>query len=282
MMRPEIKPMKTAAEVALAEAFAAVGSKLPGDRRIAERRAAAFQSFDARGRPHRRVEEWKYTDLRALMRDAKPLAAPPDAQAKQRAKHAGKLLSGIGARRITFVDGAFVAELSDLADLESGLTIRPMAKALAAGDPLLASRLGTAVPNDDVAVALNTAFMGDGALVHVARGVKLDRPIHLVFAFGAGTAAAAFTRSLVVIEEGAQATLIETHEGPDGVDYQINTACELFVGDAALLDHVKIGTEGTRAIHVSTLMAALGANAQLRDLVYTSGGAVVRNQLFVR
>ena len=45
------------------------------------------------GLPHRRVEEWKYTDLRALMRDAKPLAAPPDAAAKARAKDAGATLA---------------------------------------------------------------------------------------------------------------------------------------------------------------------------------------------
>ncbi len=281
-MRAEIKPMKTAAETALAEAFAAVHSKLPGDRRIAERRAAAFQSFDARGLPHRRVEEWKYTDLRALIREAKPLAAAPDAQAKQRGKGAGKLFADIGARRITFVDGAFVAELSDLAALEPGLTIAPMAKALAEGNPQIASRLGTAVPTDDVAVALNTAFMGDGALLHIARDTKLDRPIHLVFAFGSDTAAASFTRSLVVAEEGARATLIESHEGPDGIDYQVNTALELLVGDRAHVDHVKIGTEGAQAIHVSTLMASLGSEARLHGLVYTTGGAVVRNQLFVR
>jgi len=281
-MRAEIKPMKTAAEAALAEAFAAVRATLPGDRRLAERRAAAFQSFDERGLPHRRVEEWKYTDLRALIREAKPLAAPPDAQAKQRAKRAGKLLAGIGARRITFVDGAFVAELSDLVALEPGLSIVPMAKALAEGDPLVASRLGAVVPTDDVAVALNTAFMGDGALVRISRNTKLERPIHLVFVFGSDRASAAFTRSLIVVEEGAQATLIESHEGPDGIDYQVNTALELLVGDHAQVDHVKIGTEGTLAIHVSTLMAALGAHARLRDLVFTTGGSVVRNQLFVR
>jgi Fe-S cluster assembly protein SufD len=281
-MRGEIKPMKTAAEAGLAEAFAAVRTKLPGDRRIAERRAAAFQKFDDQGLPHRRVEEWKYTDLRALIREAKPLASAPDARATARAEHAGALLAGIGARRITFVDGAFVARLSDLAALEPGLTIVPMAKALAEGDPLIAGRLGTAIATDDVAVALNTAFMGDGALVRIAGGTRLDRPLHLVFAFGSQAAAASFTRSLVLVEEGAQATLIESHEGPDGIDYQSNTALELLVGDRAQVDHVKICGEGTRAIHVSTFMAALGAQAELRDLVYTAGGAVVRNQLFVR
>src|SRR5438270_8176552 len=140
-MRAEIKPIKTAAETALAEAFAAVRAKLPGDRRIAERRAAAFQSFDARGLPHRRVEEWKYTDLRALIREAKPLAIAPDARAKERGKRAGSLLAKIGARRIAFVDGAFVPEFSHLPAPEPRLTILPMAKALAGADALIASRL---------------------------------------------------------------------------------------------------------------------------------------------
>jgi Fe-S cluster assembly protein SufD len=281
-MRAEIKPIKTAAETALAEAFAAVRSKLPGNGRIAEQRATAFQSFDARGLPHRRVEEWKYTDLRALMRDAKPIAPAPDAQAKRSAKDAGSLVAAVGARRIVFVDGAFVPELSDLAALEPGLSIVPMAKALVEGDAVLAKDLGTIAPTDDVAVALNTAFMGDGALLHIAANTKLDRPIHLVFAFGSNQAAAAFTRSLVLVEEGARATLVESHEGPDGLDYQINTALELVVGDHAHVDRVKIGAEGAQAIHVSTLMASLGAHARLHDLVFTTGGGVVRNQLFVR
>ena len=81
-----------------------------------------------------------------------------------------------------FVDGAFVPELSDLADLEPGLTIGSMAQR--ARRPTIRSssaHLGKLVPTDDVAVALNTAFMGDGAVIHVAAGVALARPIHLVF-----------------------------------------------------------------------------------------------------
>jgi Fe-S cluster assembly protein SufD len=274
--------MKTAAETALAETFARARSRLPGGGEIAEQRAAAFESFEARGLPHRRVEEWKYTDLRALMRDAKPLAPAPDAQAKARAENAGALLSATGARRLVFANGAFVPDLSDLAKLEPGLTIASMAQALTQSQDLIASRLGRAASTDDVAVALNTAFMGDGALIRIARDTKLRRPIHLVFCFASEAAAATFTRSLIVVEDGAQATLIESQEGPDGLDYQTNTALELFVGDGAHVDHVKIGLEGTRAIHVSSLMASLGANARLHDLVYTSGGTVVRNQSFVR
>ena len=117
-MNAEVRTIKTAAEQALAQTFASARGVLPGKGAVASLREDAFQRFDAQGLPHRRVEEWKYTDLRALMRDAYPLAAPPDAAAKLRAKDAGKLLTGVDCRRLVFVDGTFAPDLSDLAPEE--------------------------------------------------------------------------------------------------------------------------------------------------------------------
>ena len=77
-MNVEVRNTKTNAEQALAEAFASTKSNLPGDGKVVALREAAFGRFDALGLPHRRIEEWKYTDLRALMRDAKPMAGVPD------------------------------------------------------------------------------------------------------------------------------------------------------------------------------------------------------------
>jgi Fe-S cluster assembly protein SufD len=279
-MNAEVRPIKTAAETALAANFAAVRRALPGAGAVAALREDAFKRFESEGLPHRRVEEWKYTDLRALMRDAKPLAGVPDAAAKARAKTAGGMLASIEARRIVFVDGAFVPELSDLADLEAGLAISSMGQALAAGDPQLLARIGRVVPTDDVAVALNTAFMGDGAVIHIAADAALARPIHLVFFNAGGEGASVFARSLVVVGNGARAMLVESHEGSG--EYQVNSALELVVGDEAHVDHIKITGAGAGALHVSTLMAAIGAHARFNEFLFTSGAAIVRNQLFVR
>jgi Fe-S cluster assembly protein SufD len=276
----EVAIIKTAAETALAHEFAQARARLPGDKAVAAQREAAFGVFAKEGLPHCRVEEWKYTDLRALMRDAKPLAAPPDAAAKARAKYAGAILGDVEARRLVFVDGAFVAELSDLSGMESGLTFSSLAKALADGDPALTAHLGKLAPIADVAVALNTALMGDGAVIRIAAGSTIERPLHLLFV-ASEKPAATFTRSLVVVEKGARAMLIESHEGPEGTDYQTNAAVELFVGDNAHVDHVKIIGEGADALHVSTLAAAIGAHARFNSFTFTSGGAVVRNQLFL-
>jgi Fe-S cluster assembly protein SufD len=277
----EITPIKTAAETALAQAFLLARETLPGNDAIAAQRAAAFDLFAKEGLPHRRVEEWKYTDLRALMRDAKPLAVPPDAAAKARATGAGKLLGDVEARRLVFVDGAFVAELSDIAALEPGLEVGSLADAFASTAPLIAAHLGKLAPAADVAVALNTALMGDGAVIRIAAGATINRPLHLLFV-ASEKPAASFVRSLVVVEEGARAMLIESHEGPSGSDYQVNAALELFVGDQAHVDHVKIIAEGADALHVSTLAAAIGAHARFNAYTFTAGGAVVRNQLFLR
>ncbi len=279
-MNVEVRPIKTAAETALAASFAMAKRALPGAAAVAALREEAFRRFETEGLPHRRVEEWKYTDLRALMRDAKPLAGVPDAAAKARAGGAGAML--IEARRIVFVDGAFVPELSDLAELDAGLTVRSMAEMLAAGDPQLVAHLGKVVPTDDVAVALNTAFMGDGVVIHVAADAALARPIHLVFVNAGGEPAAVFVRSLVVIEKGARAMLVESHVGSAGCEHQVNTVLELEAGDGAHVDHVKITGEGAGALHVSTLMAAIGAHARFNEFLFTTGATVARNQMFVR
>jgi Fe-S cluster assembly protein SufD len=281
-MNVEVRPIKTAAETALAASFTAARRVLPGSGAVAALREDAFRRFETEGLPHRRVEEWKYTDLRALMREARPLAGAPDVAAKARAGDALAMLAAIDARRIVFVDGAFVPELSDLDGLEPGLSIRSTARVLAAGDPQLAAHLGNVVPSDDVAVALNTAFMGDGAVIHVAPGATLARPLHLAFVNAGSEGAAVFVRSLAVIEKGARAMLVESHLGSTAGEDQVNAVLELEVGDGAHVDHVKITGEGAGALHVSTLMAAVGAHARFNEFLFTTGGGVVRNQVFVR
>ena len=75
-----------------------------------------------------------------------------------------------------------------------------------------------------------------------------------------------------------RAMLLESHVGcSEASDHQLNAVLELKVGDAAHVDHVKITGEGAGALHVSTLMAAVGAHARFNEFLFTTGGGVVRN-----
>ena len=69
---------------AVSDSFAVARDRLPGTGSVAEARNAAFEAYDSVGLPHRRIEDWKYTDLRALMREVLPLAPAPDAAALKR------------------------------------------------------------------------------------------------------------------------------------------------------------------------------------------------------
>jgi Fe-S cluster assembly protein SufD len=210
------------------------------------------------------------------MREAYPLAAPPDAAAKARAKSAGDIFSGVDCRRLVFVDGAFVPELSDV-KAEPGLTIGSMAQALAKGDALVAQHVGKTFATDDAAVALNTALMGDGIVIQIAKGAEIKRPIHLVFAAGGDKPSSVFIRSLIVVGEDAKATIIDDH---DSGLAQANTALDFVVGDKAQVDYFKI--THARAVHVASLLASIGARAVFNSFSFVSDAAVLRNQNFIR
>src|SRR5262249_51924538 len=112
-------------------------------------------------------------------------------------------------------------------------------------------------------------------------GEPIGRPMRLVFAVSEEPTAS-FARSLMMVGEGARVMLIESYEGPAGSGYQANAALEIFVGDKAHVDHVKVIGEGADALHISTLAAAIGARARFNTFGFVAGGAVVRNQLFLK
>lgn len=275
----DIRPIKTPAEQALASAFGEVLARLPGSAEVKRLRQEAFLAFDANGLPHRRVEDWKYTDLRAVLREAKPLAPPPGAAERTAAKAMGAAFAALAPRRLVLANGAFVPELSDLAGLEPGLAIVPMAQALAEGHALVRERLGRLAPKEpNAALDLNTAFMGDGAVIHVGKAARIERPIQIVHAH-AGEATATFARVLVVVEDGAALTLVKSFEGPDGVDYQTNAAIELFVGDGCDVEVVRHQAEGDAALHLTTLLARVGAKSRLTTFSLNTGAALARHQV---
>jgi len=277
-MTAELRTIKTDAETALAEAFAAEKARLPGGRKVAERREAAFRRFEAGGLPGRRIEEWKYTDLRTLMRDAKPLAIPPATRALQ-PQAVGDALPGITAHTVAIVNGAFAPDWSDLPAGDLGVTIIELFAWI--GDNLSYYQ-DLVAQESDLATALNTAFVTGGAVVRVKKDACVAKPIHLAYRFVGDAPAAMYPRTLVLVEPGAQVTLIETYDGPAGIDYQVNGALTLVVGEGAQVERIKVGNEGATALHIESIMASIGAKADYREFTFTTGGAVTRNQLFLR
>lgn len=259
--------MKTAAETALASQFVEVADRLPG---AAESRLAAIARFAATGLPHRRIEAWHYTDLRSLMRRAEP-PAPAGGSAE-----AWPLATGLAT--VTFTNGWRTSSLPSL----SGATIEGLADVLTAGGSATLADPHALDLAGEPAAQLNTAFVSDGAVIRVTAGMAVGTPLHLAFETTAGQPAAAFTRVLVSVGEGASLTLVETHRGPAGTGYQTNAMVEIALAKGAKIEHLRINAAGDKAQTISTLTASVAADAGLNSLGLTTGSALARHQVFAR
>jgi Fe-S cluster assembly protein SufD len=272
---------KTDTGRAISDIFAVARDRLPGTSKIADARRQAFESYERVGLPHRRIEDWKYTDLRVLMRDVLPLAAAPDAAALKRADAAAKVHAIEGARRLVLVDGVFAAKLSDVGRLETGLSIRTLHDVLEADDAALHAQL-LAPDNSDAMVALNSAMMTDGLVIEIADGVALTQPLHIVHIASAAQPAAMFTRSLLKLGKAATATLVESYIAADGAkSYQVHDALVLAIGDGARLDHVRLVEDDRDAFNISSSVVTLGTRAHSNTFGMTSGAAVSRYQAVI-
>jgi Fe-S cluster assembly protein SufD len=237
----------------------------------AERRAAALARFESLGFPTTRDEAWRHTDVSALAGRPRAPAAPAVAPAVLPSSCALPET----AARLVFINGFFAPSLSDAGRLPSGLEVRPFSS-MTAAQPLL----GTLLPLGDASfAALNTALFPDGAFVRVSRGAVLEAPVHLVFLTVPGTGPAVLhPRVLVVMEENAQAILIETHAG-GGENVLANAVTEISSGPASRLVHARLVQGLGGGAHVGYVQAR-----QARGGVYIShnlvfGGGLVRNQV---
>ena len=270
--------MKNETGSALSDSFAIARDRLPGSGKVAGAREAAFAAYAQAGLPHRRIEDWKYTDLRALMREVLPLAAVPAAAELTRAAAAVKLHAIEGVRRLVLVDGVFAPNLSELGGLQKGLVVRTLREVLEAGDAALQTQL-FAPDNSNPMVALNSAMMTDGVVIEIADGVVLSQPLQIIHIASGHVPAAMFTRSLLRLGKDAGATLVESYLAAEGAKaYQVHDSLVISIGNNSRLDHVRLNEDGRDAFNISSAVVTLGAHAHFNTFGMMSGAGVSRYQ----
>jgi FeS assembly protein SufD len=283
-----VQQFRTKAEQELFDLFEGAERALPGARDpfVSGLRRNAIKAYGRLGLPHRRIEAWKYTDLRARLSEIHPLikaeGVPVDEAALVRAL--GPDMARLPAYRLVVVEGDLRADLSDIAGLKAaGVEAVPLAQALEKPPAWLEGALARINPREDDAVlALNTALMTGGAALHIAAGVVLDKPIHLVQLDGSGAPASIVTRIVMVGEEGSAATLIESFAGLGLRGLQRNAVTELRLAGKAALKHVKFQREADDAVHLSTWLAEIGPEARYEAFQFSTGAALARNQVYAR
>ncbi|WP_066718423.1 MULTISPECIES: Fe-S cluster assembly protein SufD [Hyphomicrobiales] len=276
-----VTPLKTAAEQALSAQFAAAKAELPGALPVRKLREDAFAGFEVRGLPHRRLETWRYTDLRGLLREARPLAETATVSAAVRARVAALPAGGV---RLVLVDGVFVPELSTLEGLPDGLAVHSLADALVSGRDDLARILsGPGVASTDAGLMLNTALMRDGVFVEIEAGTELAQPLTILSLASGEEERAIFHRSVVLAGAGAKATIVEISESVGSAASQINGAIVFETGDESDVQHVRVITRHRpETVQVQSLLATVGGQAKFESFALVCNAGTLRQQHFVR
>ena len=275
-------PAIAASAAAYADHFAEVEAELPGSDLgwLKRRRQRAIAAFGERGLPSTRIEEWKYTNLRPLEKTMFRLA--PRAPNGIDSADIARMAPDPGpCHRLVFVNGGFRADLSASGASAKGVSIMTLAAALEAGSALVEANLGaeTTIEANPVR-ALNAAFMTDGAVVHLAPGTVLERPVHLVFVTLGGaapTATHAFT--LIVAERGARACVIETHTGTGA--YWGTTAARAVVGEGAELRRSTVLADSPEAFHLGATEVEIENGGRYQSFVLSLGGRLSRDEIDV-
>lgn len=265
---------KTGSGRAVSDLFASAEGRLPGSPSVIATRREAFETYERLGLPHRRIEEWKYTDLRALVGEVLPLAAAPDAAALKRAADAVKAHAIAGARKLVLVDGVFVADLSDVKALAAEAGFKTLRETLGKDAGLLKTA------STDAVIALNAAMATDGVVLSIADGAQLSAPIQIIH-IATAASASAFTRSQVAIGKGARATIVESFVAAGAQAYQVNDAVLLTVGDDTDVAHIRLMDDAPDALNVTSHFVTVGANVKLNFFNMTTGAAVSRLQGFI-
>lgn len=245
-------------------------------------RQRAGERFEQLDFPTTRDEAWKYTNIAPILKTPFRQIFDLDVQGFTKESLAPMTFAESQGSHLVFVNGLFAPTLSDISALPVGVTACNFSQIPAELVKTVGAHLGVyADYSDQVFTALNTAFIGDGAFIHLPKGKVVEAPIHLLFLSSAKEPAVAHPRTLIVAEEGSSATLIESYVSLDETVYFNNAVTEVFVAQNARLDHYRLQEESDRAFHIATTQVQ-----QERDSSYTSyaislGGEIARHNLNV-
>ena len=256
-------------------------------------RKAGIARFSALGFPTVHDEEWRNTNVSAI---AKVPFASVAERGEPCVRPALKSLEGVSAKtlkeftfhtsnniQLVFVNGRFCKEFSNTNALPAGVKAGSLAAALNTEGNLVETHLGKYAEFENHAfVALNTAFIEDGAFIHIAKGTVVEAPIHLMFvSTELCEASVAYPRNLILAESDSKAAIVESYIGlgAGSNTYLTNTVTELVAGKNAVVEHYKLQRESIDAFHVATLQIHQDRGSNVTSFSIALGGALVRNEV---
>ena len=246
-------------------------------------RREALDRFCERGFPTPRDEDWKYTNVRPIERRAFRLDLDSTGRAAEPPSREGGLAGLAPAARLVFVNGRLATLRprprpggAEVGGLPEGVRVESLAEVLASDPERVESHLAADTGGDNPFAALNRAFLGDGAVIAVPRGGRVERPIELVFAARGESDVASHPVVLVLAGEDAEATVVEHHLGGGAGAKLANPFTRIVVEARARVDHHLLLEEDDTTWHTGNIDVRIASGGRLGSNAVQLGGRLVR------
>jgi len=263
------------------DAYVAAFGRLAAGRRaepawLRDARRRSLAALEWRGFPAPRDEDWRFTNVSALVSRPFELARP-DGQPATPLEELS--VPGLGGALLVFVDGRHRPDLSRADSGASGLEIGSLREAIAGSNDLVARHLGRGVGLDERPfAALNTAFFEDGAFLRVDAHAVIEEPVQIVFlSTGSRPDSLSCPRVLVIAGPDSRLRLVETYLGSDGAAGLTTAVTEIVAEDGAVVDHHRLQRESEEAFHIGLAQMHVGRNASVSSHAISLGGRIARH-----
>jgi Fe-S cluster assembly protein SufD len=245
-------------------------------------RKDAILNFSRLEFPTTRNEEWKYTSIAPLLRyNFIPAKNKPALNEEHVHKY---LFDDLEHSLLVFVNGFFSEELSDLRDLPKGVIAGSISEAIENHSGIVEKHFSKyADYKDHIFTALSTAYTKDGAFIYIPDGKIIREPVHILFiSSSADEKILIQPRNLFVAGKNSQATIIEHYVSIDEGIHFTNTVTEIFAGENAVLDHIKIQDESRKAFHIARMEVDQERNSNFSSNMISFGADLSRNDFNTR
>ena len=247
---------------------------------VHEIRRTALERFAELGFPSTHEEEWRFTNIapiaRTLFRPAPVTASSTVAETINRFP-----LADLGCPRLVFVNAQYCPELSTPGLLPTGVKAGSLAAALKEDGKALEPHLARYADfSTHCFVALNTAFLEDGAFIEIPKGVVVEKPLHILHISGAdGQATVSHPRNLIIAAPTSQLTVIETFFGLDEEVHFTNSVSEIVAGESAMVDYYKVQQESAAAFHYARVQVQQDRSSTVSTHSLALGSSITREEV---
>ena len=246
------------------------------DDQLSQLRTEAMKGFEDAGFPTQKHEEWKYTSLKGVLNQDFELEQTEGSIDESLIE---KFSLRTDSYRVVFVDGIWSEKFTNLSG--APFKAQSLADAIELDSDFVKKHLSSVAPlNQQAWIELNTALSKQGVVVHVAKGMQVEKPLEILY-LSSGTQKAPLHqyRNLIVLDEAAELQVYERHQAVEDIHSLNNVVTEIVVGKTAHYDHYKIQNDQPNTSLIDNTWLAQEERSDATVDTFSFEGKFIRNNL---